>query len=58
MTKTVDTKCFDLACHFLDELENEGTRIPDGDRMELAQEIQDVIEDWILAYAPKGGWTR
>lgn len=53
---SVDTKCFDLACHFLDDLENEGHRIPDGDRMALAQEIQDVIEDWILAYAPKGGW--
>lgn len=58
MTKTVDTKCFDLACHFLDELEAEGNRIPDGDRMALAQEIQGLIEDWMLAYAPKGGWHR
>ena len=52
-TKTVDTKCFDLACHFLDDLENEGHRIPDGDRMALAQEIQGVIEDWIMAYGLK-----
>ena len=44
--KTVDSKCFDLACHFLDELRH----VPDGDRMALAIEIQQVVEDWIEAY--------
>lgn len=51
--KTVDQKTFELACHFLSDLENEGYRIPHGHRMALAIEIQQVIEDWIEAYGAK-----
>lgn len=48
--KTVDPKTFELACHFLDDMEAKGDRVPDGDRMALAIEIQSVIEDWLEAY--------
>ena len=41
-TKTHDSKCFDLACHFLSDVEAR----PD-EHDDLAQVIQDAIEDWL-----------
>jgi len=56
--KTVDLKSFELACHFLDDMEAAGDRVPDGDRMALAIEIQNVIEDWLEAYGTRRGQVR
>ena len=36
-----DRRCEDLAAHFL------GERAPEAVRHELAQAIQDCVEDWI-----------
>jgi hypothetical protein len=44
-----DSKCFDLATHFLDDVED----LPFGQRAaferQLAQVIQNAIEDFLLA---------
>jgi hypothetical protein len=41
MAKTFDTKCWDLACHFLADVPG----ATDEDRTELAQEFQDCAEE-------------
>ncbi len=43
MGKSHDSKCFDLACHFLADFEDR----TDDEHDELAQVIQDAIEDWL-----------
>ena len=43
--KTFDTKCFELAQHFLADSPN--LRAITGKADELASEIQQCIEDWI-----------
>jgi len=43
MAKAHDSKCFELACHFLSGNECR----TDEDHDELAQVIQDAIESWL-----------
>jgi len=43
MGKTYDNKCFNLACQFLADIESR----TDDEHDELAQVIQDAIEDWL-----------
>ena len=43
MTKNYDSKCLDLACHFLADVSDR----TDDEQDELAQVIQDAIEDWL-----------
>ncbi len=46
MTRTHDQKSRDLADHFLEDY---GTAT-EADRADLAQQIQDVIEDWLANF--------
>jgi hypothetical protein len=43
--QTFDSKCYDLAEHFL---EDEPTLDNEDARNELAQEIQEAVESWII----------
>jgi hypothetical protein len=45
-TLSFDSKCYDLAEHFL---QDEADLDSEDKRKELAQEIQEAIEAWLLA---------
>jgi hypothetical protein len=51
-TATFDTKCFDLAEHFLAD---EPRKFTDAEHRDLAGTIQIAIEDWLAAAAREGG---
>ncbi len=56
MTKTHDSKCFDLAAHFLADIKG----CTEAEHDDLAQHIQDAIEDWLSdrERAAEAAWQR
>ena len=47
MAKTFDSKCADLADHFMSDAPDEYS---EKDRHELACEIQQAVEDWFADF--------
>lgn len=53
MAKTCDTKCFDLAEHFLSDLSTMPAEWQRQKAHELALEIQEAVEGWLADNDPE-----
>jgi hypothetical protein len=55
MARSYDARCYELATVFLSDAEMEGKLVFERDRMELAQIIQESIENYLeYELQPKG----